>query len=188
MSVSTVEPQKVLARTPPPAFLFPDQRFQRPRPVKPAKPFNARSRRRRLSREANPLCQAVLLKRRTRRFPRRPEALGRRLSREWPDASQRLFSPTCHHLPGTGRRQSRLHLCRDQLSVVGTKRVMTGRDAPGPFINQLRLEQQPSHTEPLVEVADLEVVGRLDAVGLERRQDHHPVAVRGHQLGTRCRS
>jgi len=46
LSVSTKVP-KNFARTPPPAFLFPDQRFQRPQPVKPAEPFNARSRRRR---------------------------------------------------------------------------------------------------------------------------------------------
>ena len=46
LSVSTKVP-KNFARTPPPAFLFPDQRFQRPQPAKPAKPFNARSRRRR---------------------------------------------------------------------------------------------------------------------------------------------
>ena len=46
LSVSTKVP-KNFARTPPPAFLFPDQRFQRPTPEEPAKPFNARSRRRR---------------------------------------------------------------------------------------------------------------------------------------------
>ena len=46
LSVSTKVP-KNFARTPPPAFLFPDQRFQRPGPEEPAKPFNARSRRRR---------------------------------------------------------------------------------------------------------------------------------------------
>jgi len=46
LSVSTKVP-KNFARTPPPAFLFPDQRFQRPKPVKPAQPFSARLRRRR---------------------------------------------------------------------------------------------------------------------------------------------
>ena len=46
LSVSTKVP-KNFARTPPPAFLFPDQRFQRPKPVKPAEPFSASSRRRR---------------------------------------------------------------------------------------------------------------------------------------------
>ena len=46
LSVSTKVP-KNFARTPPPAFLFPDQRFQRPKPAKPAEPFGARSRRRR---------------------------------------------------------------------------------------------------------------------------------------------
>ena len=52
LSVSTKVP-KNFARTPPPAFLFPDQRFQRPKPVKPAEPFSASSRRR--------LCLAPLI-------------------------------------------------------------------------------------------------------------------------------
>ena len=62
LSVSTDEPRRALARTPPPAFLFPDQRFQRPEPVEPAELFSAGSRRRRLSSRPSFSCQAVLFK------------------------------------------------------------------------------------------------------------------------------
>src|SRR5690606_3888996 len=61
LSVSTKVP-KNFARTPPPAFLFPDQRFQRPGPDQPAELFSAGSRRRRLSSCPSFRCQAVLFK------------------------------------------------------------------------------------------------------------------------------
>ena len=61
LSVSTKVP-KNFARTPPPAFLFPDQRFQRPKPAKPAGLFSAGPRRRRRSRRLSFPCQAVLFK------------------------------------------------------------------------------------------------------------------------------
>ena len=61
LSVSTKVP-KNFARTPPPAFLFPDQRFQRPGPEEPAGLFSAGPRRRRLFSCLSFRCQAVLFK------------------------------------------------------------------------------------------------------------------------------
>ena len=83
--------RRTIARTPPPAFLFPDQRFQRPKPEKPAKPFNARSRRRR--------CLTPLIFRVNQFFLKNffntPEARRprrRRLSKESRTSSQQGFS------------------------------------------------------------------------------------------------
>src|SRR5690606_10578682 len=60
VSVETIS--RIVARTPPPAFLFPDQRFQRPKTGDPILPFSARlRRRRRCSRLAFP-CQAIIPK------------------------------------------------------------------------------------------------------------------------------
>jgi hypothetical protein len=54
--------RRTVARTPPPAFLFPDQRFQRPRTGEPILPFSARLRRRRRCSRLGFPCQAVLSK------------------------------------------------------------------------------------------------------------------------------
>ena len=52
--------REVIARAPPPAFLFPNQRCQRPEPALPAPPFSARCRRRRLSSRPGFPCQSAL--------------------------------------------------------------------------------------------------------------------------------
>ena len=54
--------RRTVARTPPPAFLFPDQRFQRPEAVLAAPPFSARLRRRRRCSRLGISCQAILPK------------------------------------------------------------------------------------------------------------------------------
>ena len=50
---------RAIARTPPPAFLFPNQRCQRPDWLSPTPPFNARRRRRRLSSRPGSPCQST---------------------------------------------------------------------------------------------------------------------------------
>ena len=59
--------REVIARAPPPAFLFPNQQCQRPRAETPnhlsaAHPFSARCRRRRLSIQPRIPCQTVFFK------------------------------------------------------------------------------------------------------------------------------
>ena len=59
--------REVIARAPPPAFLFPNQQCQRPRTKAPnhlpaAHPFSARCRRRRLSIQPRIPCQTVFFK------------------------------------------------------------------------------------------------------------------------------
>src|SRR6218665_135237 len=62
LSVSIDSSEELVARTPPPAFLFPDQRFQRPRPEEPAPLFSAGERRRRRCSRLSLRCQAPLKK------------------------------------------------------------------------------------------------------------------------------
>ena len=83
--VVSVEVTEVTARTPPPAFLFPNQQCQRPVHLPANQPFNARCRRRRLSSEPRIPCQIVS----RRNFPTSSACQPRRLSAE-PAASKEV--------------------------------------------------------------------------------------------------
>ena len=71
--------REVIARAPPPAFLFPNQQCQRPRAKAPnrlpaAHPFSARCRRRRLSIQPRIPCQTVFYKTVRTNPPNPPES------------------------------------------------------------------------------------------------------------------
>ena len=96
MSASKVD-QKSTARAPPPAFLFPNQQCQRPEPPpsleKPAPPFSARCRRRRLSSEPRIPCQIVFFKTfRHHRQPTRRSSAEPAASKETTKSSQAIIS------------------------------------------------------------------------------------------------
>jgi len=100
---------RTIARAPPPAFLFPIQRCQRPRPAPPAPLFSAGGRRRRLSRGPPRFCQPDFSV-----FPRtsrstRTARNGRHLNRS--DACKlkktKVFSSSSRRRPRPGRRLSR---------------------------------------------------------------------------------
>lgn len=87
--------REVIARAPPPAFLFPNQQCQRPRTEAPnhlsaAHPFSARCRRRRLSIQPRIPCQTVFFKT-VRTNP--PETAEAKTSRPWrPSREERQSS------------------------------------------------------------------------------------------------
>src|SRR3954470_472861 len=92
--------REVIARAPPPAFLFPNQQCQRPRAETPnrlsaAHPFSARCRRRRLSIQPRIPCQTVFFKTVRTNPPETTEAnpsRPKRPSREERQSSQSRIS------------------------------------------------------------------------------------------------
>ena len=92
--------REVIARAPPPAFLFPNQQCQRPRTKAPnhlpaAHPFSARCRRRRLSIQPRIPCQTVFFKTARTNPPETAEAKTsrpKRPSREERQSSQSRIS------------------------------------------------------------------------------------------------
>ena len=92
--------REVIARAPPPAFLFPNQQCQRPRTKAPnhlsaAHPFSARCRRRRLSIQPRIPCQTVFFKTIRTNPPETAEAKTsrpKRPSREERQSSQSRIS------------------------------------------------------------------------------------------------
>jgi hypothetical protein len=88
--------REVIARAPPPAFLFPNQQCQRPRAEAPRTasrrnhPFSARCRRRRLSIQPRIPCQTVFFKTVRTNPPKQPES---KTSRPWrPSREERQSS------------------------------------------------------------------------------------------------
>ena len=77
--------REVIARAPPPAFLFPYQQCQRPKPPQRPHPFNARCRRRRLSIQPRIPCQIVFCK---TIQPNPPEPTKANPSRSWRPSSE----------------------------------------------------------------------------------------------------
>jgi hypothetical protein len=107
--------REVIARAPPPAFLFPNQQCQRPRAEAPnhlpaAHPFSARCRRRRLSIQPRIPCQTVFFKTVRTNPPETTKAIPSKpwqLSKENHQSSQAKISKKPSKTRGRNFRSSR---------------------------------------------------------------------------------
>ena len=125
--------REVIARAPPPAFLFPNQQCQRPRAEAPRTtlrrnhPFSARCRRRRLSIQPRIPCQTVFYKTVRTKPPNPPESKS---SRPWrPSSEERQSSQE------ENPEKLFLHLPRNQRNSCEPPQLLSGE----------RLLRKPTH-------------------------------------------